>query len=295
MGKPADPGQFDMAPLEFEADSAPSSRSSARSACRSTPSSRRSSTFAFGYDTLRHHGVRRQRLPQPAAAVRRLVSSATWTLRRQRRARAAVRRRPVGGGRAEPGHRPRRRRRRPVRRDRLRSARSRRRRPGPHRRARHQHPQRVPVRRAAAVAAGHLRRHRQADGRAVRVPEDRSSAFFAIDEKFDITDADRCCSTSRSTSSGSRRWPPNCGDGVLQLNMGKFADQRIEGDLTDWRRSSSIVDAGRRRPRQGLGTRASASIGAKHSTYEVTSLILALGGEGNDIIDLSLVTRQHQV
>ena len=57
--------------------------------------------------------------------------------------------------------------------------------------------------------------------------------FFEIDEKGQITDRRSNCSRSRTCSSAGRRWRTELGNGVLQLNIGKNASARIEGDLSD--------------------------------------------------------------
>ena len=117
--------------------------------------------------------------------------------------------------------------------------------------------------------------------------------LFKLNESWDITDP----ITLLDFESNFTRVPTlatELGDGVLQLNMGKFADQRIEGDLSDgddhfivtqkntsevwvW---STLVDF------DGDGEYDE----DEAQSYEATSLILALGGEGDDIIDLSGVT-----
>ncbi|HEY4634774.1 MAG TPA: calcium-binding protein, partial [Candidatus Limnocylindrales bacterium] len=83
-------------------------------------------------------------------------------------------------------------------------------------------------------------------------------------------------------------------DGVLRLNMGEFADQRLEGDESDHGETfivkdssaghvfvwSTLVDFNN----DGLYQEDEAQ------EYEATSKIIALGGQGDDIIDLSGVT-----
>jgi outer membrane protein OmpA-like peptidoglycan-associated protein/Ca2+-binding RTX toxin-like protein len=118
--------------------------------------------------------------------------------------------------------------------------------------------------------------------------------LLQIDERWHITDP----ITLLDFESNFTRVPTlatELGDGVLQLNMGKFAEQRVEGDLSDgdehfivkqgddpgevkvW---SSLVDF------DGEGDYDA----SEAQTYSATKLILALGGAGNDTIDLSGVT-----
>ncbi|MEK7423033.1 MAG: hypothetical protein AAB131_04255, partial [Actinomycetota bacterium] len=77
-------------------------------------------------------------------------------------------------------------------------------------------------------------------------------------------------------------------DGVLRLNMGEFSDQRLEGDESDFGEQFFVaqVDADTVKvwaPNLGVTE-------GMAQEYDVTSKILALGGQGDDIIDLSGVT-----
>lgn len=111
--------------------------------------------------------------------------------------------------------------------------------------------------------------------------------LFPVDEKFLITEP----ITLLDFESNFERQPTlatELGDGVLQLNMGKFADQRIEGDLSDLPEEFHVKQDG-----SGHVLVWAPSLGVDFSEaqeYEVSKLILALGGEGDDIIDLSGVT-----
>ena len=77
-------------------------------------------------------------------------------------------------------------------------------------------------------------------------------------------------------------------DGVLRLNMGEFANQRLEGDDSDFGEQFFVsqVDADTVKVwAPNLGVTEDMA-----QEYDVTSKILALGGEGDDVIDLSGVT-----
>ena len=76
--------------------------------------------------------------------------------------------------------------------------------------------------------------------------------------------------------------------GDLQLNMGEFADQRLNGSLIDGDEQffAEQVDSNTVRvwaPNLGISKQ-------NAQEYDVTGKIIALGGEGNDVIDLSGVT-----
>ncbi|MBL8385220.1 MAG: exo-alpha-sialidase, partial [Burkholderiales bacterium] len=78
------------------------------------------------------------------------------------------------------------------------------------------------------------------------------------------------------------------GDGVLRLNMGEFAGKRLEGNENDIAEKFYVsqVDADTVKvwaPDLGVTE-------AQAQEYDVTSRIIALGGEGDDLIDLSGVT-----
>ena len=111
--------------------------------------------------------------------------------------------------------------------------------------------------------------------------------FFTLDKKFDITDP----ITLLDFESHFERFPTLATElpgGVLQLNMGKFAGQRIEGDLTDLPEEFHVAQDG-----PGHVKVWAPSLGVdleRGPSYDVSSRILALGGEGNDVIDLSGVT-----
>ena len=51
-------------------------------------------------------------------------------------------------------------------------------------------------------------------------------------------------STSTSPSRACRRWPTNCPAACCSLNMGKFADQRLEGNATDIAEEFHVVSSG---------------------------------------------------
>ncbi|MES2992163.1 MAG: OmpA family protein [Pseudomonadota bacterium] len=111
--------------------------------------------------------------------------------------------------------------------------------------------------------------------------------FFEVDEKFQITDP----ITLLDFESDFERFPTlatELTDGVLQLNMGKFSEQRIEGDRSDLAEEFHVKQDG-----AGHVLVWAPSLGVDESeaqSYAVSKLILALGGEGNDTIDLHLVT-----
>jgi Ca2+-binding RTX toxin-like protein len=115
--------------------------------------------------------------------------------------------------------------------------------------------------------------------------------FVNIDEKFLITDP----ITLLNFESHFTRYPTLATElpgGVLQLNMGKFADQRVEGDKSDGdevfkvKQGSDATHVLVWAPSLGIDEN-------KAQEYEVTTRIIALGGEGNDTIDLSLVTGNY--
>jgi len=69
--------------------------------------------------------------------------------------------------------------------------------------------------------------------------------------------------------------------GVLQLNMGKFADERLEGDIADTSEEFHVRQVGD--PRDGLVEVWAPGLGVSESMaqrYAVSSRIIALGGEG---------------
>lgn len=72
------------------------------------------------------------------------------------------------------------------------------------------------------------------------------------------------------------------GDGVLQINMGEFASQRLNNDTIDDDETFVITGS-------GSTVNVAATFGGTTyvQTYSNVSKILALGGEGNDTIDLS--------
>src|SRR5262249_45877523 len=85
------------------------------------------------------------------------------------------------------------------------------------------------------------------------------------------------------------------GDGVLQLNMGKFAGQRLEGDTSDGDETFVIKQGGDADHVKVWSTLVDFNHNgmyddAEAQEYRATSLILGLGGQGNDVIDASGVT-----
>ena len=72
------------------------------------------------------------------------------------------------------------------------------------------------------------------------------------------------------------------GGGTLQLNMGQFAGERLEGDLRD--RGEHFVVTG------GPGSLSVTAFGVTQTYTGSFNKIVALGGEGDDFIDLSGVT-----
>ena len=106
--------------------------------------------------------------------------------------------------------------------------------------------------------------------------------LFSIDEEFNITPeitlVDFDLPFTRVPTLANEL--PN---GVLQLNMGKFADLRLEGDDTDIAENFVVTQG------DDDGHVKVTAFGYTQ-TYAVSSKIIALGGEGNDTIDLSGVT-----
>ncbi|MBL8533161.1 MAG: hypothetical protein JNL33_04830, partial [Betaproteobacteria bacterium] len=77
-------------------------------------------------------------------------------------------------------------------------------------------------------------------------------------------------------------------DGVLQLNMGKYSKDRLEGNENDIAEQFFVKQSGAGKVKvwaPNLGVTESMA-----QEYDVDSRIIALGGEGDDIIDLSQVT-----
>jgi hypothetical protein len=71
--------------------------------------------------------------------------------------------------------------------------------------------------------------------------------------------------------------------GVLQLNMGKFADLRLEGDDRDIAETFTVTQG-------SSANKVNVTAFGYTQEYSVSSQIIALGGDGNDIIDLSGIT-----
>jgi Ca2+-binding RTX toxin-like protein/outer membrane protein OmpA-like peptidoglycan-associated protein len=114
--------------------------------------------------------------------------------------------------------------------------------------------------------------------------------FFPIDERIQITDP---IELLKFENVFVRRptLATELGDGVLQLNMGKNAASRTEGNLEDIGETFFVKqgsDANHVKvwsPTPGIGVDE-----AHAQEYEATNLILAFGGEGNDTINFSGVT-----
>jgi Ca2+-binding RTX toxin-like protein len=110
--------------------------------------------------------------------------------------------------------------------------------------------------------------------------------FFSLDKEFNITPP----ITLLDFETDFFRPPQlasEVGDGVLQLNLGQFADQRLNGDLGDGSERFYARDDGEGRvkvwaPQFGIDRHDAQS-------YKVSNKIVALGGAGNDVIDLSKV------
>src|SRR5207302_1896145 len=69
---------------------------------------------------------------------------------------------------------------------------------------------------------------------------------------------------------------------VLQLNMGKFANLRLEGDTRDIAENFKVTQAD--------ADHVNVTAFGFTQKYKATSKIIALGGEGDDVIDLSGIT-----
>lgn len=117
--------------------------------------------------------------------------------------------------------------------------------------------------------------------------------LFEINERWHITDP----ITLLDFESNFIRVPTlatEIGGGVLQLNMGKNSEQRVEGDLTDFGETFIVyqVDSTHVKVWSPLVDYNKNGIDDEQEAqeYEVTTAILAQGGEGDDTIDLSLVT-----
>ncbi len=107
--------------------------------------------------------------------------------------------------------------------------------------------------------------------------------FFSIDEEFDITPP----ITLVEFDIPFTRVPTLASElpgGVLQLNMGSNAGLRLEGDISDGNETFVVAQHG-----TDLGKVDVTAYGYTQ-TYSASSKIIALGGEGNDIIDLSGIT-----
>ena len=74
-------------------------------------------------------------------------------------------------------------------------------------------------------------------------------------------------------------------DGTLQLNIGRHAAERINGNLSDISETISVTSAG-----AGYVYVSSSTLGGRAQKYKVKGKIYAEGGLGNDVIDLSGVT-----
>jgi Ca2+-binding RTX toxin-like protein len=111
--------------------------------------------------------------------------------------------------------------------------------------------------------------------------------FFSIDKEFDITPP----ITIVDFEIPFTRVPALATEidgGILQLNLGQFAGERLEGDKTDGNEQFFV--------KQGAGNNVlvwAPSLGVTEGMaqeYEVTTRIVANGGEGDDLIDVSRVT-----
>ena len=108
--------------------------------------------------------------------------------------------------------------------------------------------------------------------------------FLSIHEKWDITEP----VTLLDYNETFEREPvlaTDLGDGVLQLNMGKFAEQRVEGDINDGNETFTVRSRG-----NNLEVTAFGLTQEYESKTGYFTKILALGGEGNDTIDLKDVS-----
>ncbi|MFU8789007.1 MAG: calcium-binding protein [Methylobacter sp.] len=74
------------------------------------------------------------------------------------------------------------------------------------------------------------------------------------------------------------------GNGVLQLNMGEFADQRLNGNVVDGSETFTITDNGNSVTVSAFGAT---------QTYSGISKIMARTGEGNDSITLTNASNLH--
>ena len=108
--------------------------------------------------------------------------------------------------------------------------------------------------------------------------------FFSVDKTFNITP--KIVLASFETDFFR---PPKLAselpDGVLQLNMGEFAAERLNGDLRDLSEEFFVRDAG-----QGFVEVWAPGLGINSGNaqkYRASSTIIALGGDGDDVIDLS--------
>lgn len=112
--------------------------------------------------------------------------------------------------------------------------------------------------------------------------------FPPIDERFNITPEIELLSFENAFT----RWPTlatELGDGVLQLNIGKNAAQRVEGDLSDFGEIIHVTQGSDADHVYVWSDELGVSFDDKQE-YLASKLILAYGGEGDDTIDLSGVT-----
>ena len=111
--------------------------------------------------------------------------------------------------------------------------------------------------------------------------------FFELDKKFDITPP---LTIAKFDIDFFR--PPalasELDNGDLIINIGEFAKQRKLGDTTDFGEHIFIEDAGAGKVAIWSDNLEDAGANAKQ-IYSVTGKIIADGGEGDDIIDLSKV------
>jgi len=112
--------------------------------------------------------------------------------------------------------------------------------------------------------------------------------FFELDKKFNITPP-----LTLAEFDVDFFRPPvlatELGNGDLLINIGDFAAQRVLGDTTDFGEHIFIEDAGAGKVAIWSDNLADAGSDAKQ-IYSVSGKIIAAGGEGDDIIDLSMVT-----
>ena len=109
--------------------------------------------------------------------------------------------------------------------------------------------------------------------------------FFTLDKKFEITPP-----VTLAEFDVDFFRPPvlatELDNGDLILNIGDFSKQRVLGDLTDFGENIHVEDAGPGKVAIWSDNLEDAGSDAKQ-IYSVTGKIIASGGEGDDVIDLS--------